>query len=69
MIRPEVKGIYEIELCSGEHVSWQYLGPDSITGIWWRDMESGREFNETSLMYSWRIVLRQDDPSAGKEKA
>ena len=71
MINSEENGIYEVELCSGERVFWQFLGPDSFTGIWWRDVETGREFNETSLIYAWRIVLRQDDSSAGniKEKA
>jgi len=58
---PESNGIYEIELCSGERLRWQYLGPDSVTGIWWRNLETGREFNEASLMYAWRIISKHDD--------
>lgn len=64
MIRPETNEIYEIELCSGERLRWQYLGSDSFTGIWWRNLETGREFNEANLMYSWSIVSKLDDLSA-----
>lgn len=60
MIKPELNQVYEIELCSGERLRWVYLGPDSHAGIWWKDVETGREFNEASLMYSWRIVLEHD---------
>lgn len=60
MIKPESNGIYEIELCSGERRRWRYLGPDCNTGIWWKDVETGREFNEASLMYSWQIVVKHD---------
>ena len=54
--RLESKRIYEIELCSGERVRWQYLGPDSSSAIWWRDLETGIEFNEASRMYAWRVI-------------
>jgi hypothetical protein len=50
--------IYLIELCSGEQVCWRYLGPDSGARIWWQDVETGRRFEETSLMYAWHIVER-----------
>ena len=52
----QTKAIYEVELCSGERCRWQYLGADENGAIWWRDDASGREFNEGSLMYAWKIV-------------
>ena len=63
VIKPIPDSIYLIELCSGEQRHWRYLGPDSRSTIWWRDEESGREFNETSLMYAWRIVAIDASPS------
>lgn len=68
MIKPESNGVYEIELCSGERPCWQYLGPDCDAGIWWKDVETGREFNEASLMYSWRIVEKHDQLSTNSTK-
>lgn len=59
----EPDDIYEIELCSGEHRRWRYLGPDSLASSWWRDEETGSEFNEASLMYAWRIVRRHENPA------
>ena len=56
MKKPTLNGIYLIELCSGERRRWQYRGPDERAQIWWRDMETGREFAETSMMYTWWIV-------------
>jgi len=54
---PPVAGkVYRIELCSGEERQWRCLGGDARGGTWWRDLESGSEFNETALMYAWRIV-------------
>ena len=64
MIEPAANGVYEIELCSGEHRRWRYLGPDSHASVWWRDLETGHEFNEASLMYAWRIILKQEEPAA-----
>ena len=52
----QIGEIYEIELCSGERRRWQFLGPDGRTQIWWRDIESGLEFSEASLMYAWHIA-------------
>ena len=52
----ELNGMYEIVLCSGERVRWQYLGPDSRSAVWWRDLETGSEFNEASRMYAWRVI-------------
>jgi hypothetical protein len=51
--------IYLVQLCSGEQRRWQYLGQDFLTRSVWRDMETGREFNEASLMYVWEIVGRE----------
>jgi len=58
MIAPETDAVYLIELCSGEQRRWRYLGPDARGAIWWRDLETGREFSESSLMYAWSIVER-----------
>jgi hypothetical protein len=51
--------IYAIELCSGERCRWQYLGAEREV-VRWRDLESGREFDEASLMYAWKIVGSED---------
>ncbi len=58
---PKPGGIYVIELCSGEFRRWHYLGPGGQSLAWWRDIETGLEFNENSVMYAWRIV-RQEYP-------
>lgn len=58
MIEPQANAIYEVELCSGERRHWRYLGPDAHAVVWWQDVESGREFNESGLMYAWRIVAQ-----------
>ena len=50
------RNIYRIQLCSGEIRRWQYLGVDEQERAWWRDMENGDEFAETSLMYAWQII-------------
>ncbi len=60
MLTPVPDAIYLIELCSGECRRWRYRGPDARSQIWWRDLETGREFNETSVMYSWSIVGKED---------
>lgn len=59
-IEPLAGTTYLIELCSGELRRWRYLGPDARSQIWWRDVESGREFTESSVMYAWQIVRKQD---------
>ena len=56
MLQPQIKRIYQIELCSGEIRRWQYLGPLAGAQIWWRDVDSGLEFNEAGLMYAWHIL-------------
>ncbi len=61
MTEPLAGGTYIIELCRGEQHRWRYLGPDARAQIWWRDVESGREFTESSVMYAWQIVRKQDD--------
>lgn len=53
--------IFRIELCSGEIRRWKYLGPDARSVTWWRDVDSGLEFNESSLMYAWRVIDEIDD--------
>ncbi|MBS1228360.1 MAG: domain S-box [Proteobacteria bacterium] len=62
MVEAEPDAIYEIELCNGERRRWRYCGAVSQSQIWWRDMETGREFNETSVMYAWTII-RKEEPS------
>lgn len=62
MITPIAGSTYLIELCSGEQRRWRYLGPDSREMLWWSDQESGREFNEASLMYAWRILSVDKPP-------
>lgn len=58
--------IYRIALCSGELRRWRYLGPDTRSQVWWRDTETGLEFNESSLMYAWQIIPDEGDvPPAG----
>jgi len=49
---------YVIELCSGEQRLWRYRGPDGRGAICWQDVETEREFTETSLMYAWKIIAR-----------
>jgi hypothetical protein len=61
MTGPELNRLYEIELCSGERRFWIYLGADEGAAVWWRDCDTGREFNESSLMYSWRIVMQHEE--------
>ncbi len=56
--------VYNIELCSGEIRRWRYLGPDASEQVWWRDMETGLEFNESSLMYAWQIQPEGEAPPA-----
>ena len=60
-IEPLAGTTYLIELCSGELRHWRYLGPDARSQIWWRDVESGLEFSESSLMYAWQIVRREGE--------
>jgi hypothetical protein len=55
-LEPKLGEIYVIELCSGERRRWRYLGVSEQSPGWWRDMETGLEFSETSLMYAWRII-------------
>ena len=59
------RGIYLIELCSGERQRWQYLGTSVHGEALWFDLERGREFGEGSQMYAWQIVA-QENPDAKK---
>jgi hypothetical protein len=56
MDAPRAGGRYVVELCSGERRCWRCLGTDARGLVWWRDEESGAEFNEGSLMYAWQLV-------------
>ncbi len=61
MIEPQPDAIYLVELCSGERRHWRCLAarPGEVAR-WWRDLDSGREFAESGLMYAWRILARAD---------
>ncbi len=62
MIQPKPNAIYRIELCSGEIRRWRCLPPrPGEASTWWRDLASGREFSEASLMYAWRILSGADE--------
>ncbi|NTV71405.1 MAG: hypothetical protein HGA71_14820 [Azonexaceae bacterium] len=62
MKTPEPNVVYAIELCSGERRRWRYLA-QSFDGEnrWWRDEESGIEFNEANLMYAWQVLHQDED--------
>ncbi|WP_332670417.1 hypothetical protein [Aromatoleum sp.] len=51
--------VYIVELCSGEHRRWRFLGPDARGTVCWRDEETGRVFSEASVMYVWTIVAEE----------
>lgn len=53
-----INAIYVVELCSGEQKRWKYLGQDSRRLVWWLDLESKQEFNESALMYAWVVKER-----------
>lgn len=55
--------VYVIELCSGECRRWQYIGEAGNEQIVWIDVDTGREFNESSLMYAWSIIGRESEKS------
>lgn len=50
--------VYLVELCSGEQCHWQYLGSVGAENPRWWDVETAREFGETSVLYAWKIVRR-----------
>lgn len=64
MVDLTVNAVYSIELCSGELRQWQYLGLDSRRLVWWKDVETKQEFNESSLMYAWSIKGPVEDGRA-----
>ena len=64
MTEPILNNEYRIALCSGEIRRWRYLGQDELSQVWWLDVETGLEFNESSLMYAWQIVAEEGDLSA-----
>ena len=53
-----INAVYLVELCSGEQKRWKYLGQDSRRLVWWLDLESKQEFNESALMYAWVVKER-----------
>jgi len=55
MSTPRPQQVYVIELCSGERRRWRFQGSDAQGNLWWQDVESSKEFSESSLMYAWRI--------------
>jgi len=56
-VTPPVAGrVYRVALCSGELRRWRCLGTDARGAMWWRDEESGSEFNEGALMYAWHLI-------------
>lgn len=59
IIEPLASATYVIELCSGELRRWRCLGPDARSLTWWRDVETGQEFCESSLMYAWQIIRKE----------
>jgi hypothetical protein len=63
MITPEFNAVYVVELCSGEQRRWRYRGVDGRGVGWWQDMETGVEFSDTSLLYVWQL-LRKEEPAA-----
>lgn len=66
---PAANMTYRVELCSGEIRRWRRLPPrPGETATWWRDLESGREFNEASLLYAWRILSAEDDAPSDQSR-
>lgn len=61
MIALDINTVYTVELCSGELRQWKYLGQDSRRLVWWMDLETRQEFNESSLMYAWSVKERGGD--------
>ena len=61
MIAFDINTIYSVELCSGELRQWKYLGQDSRRLVWWMDLETRQEFNESSLMYAWSVKEKGGD--------
>jgi hypothetical protein len=61
MIALDINAVYTVELCGGELRQWKYLGQDSRRLVWWMDLETRQEFNESSLMYAWSVKERGGD--------
>lgn len=57
----EPLSIYRIKLCSGEQRRWQFLRMDGLSRSIWRDLDTGLEFNETSLLYVWEVVGKDSE--------
>lgn len=57
----ESLSIYRIKLCSGEIRRWQFLRMDGLSRSVWRDIDTGLEFNETSLLYVWEVVGKDSE--------
>lgn len=63
MIVPALGEVYLVELCSGEQRHWRYLGPDAHLNTWWCDLETGREFIESNVMYAFQIFGADEPPA------
>ena len=57
--------VYHIELCSGEQVPLALPRGWERAGAWWRDEETGLEFNEGGLLYAWHVVAAEDAAPPG----
>ncbi|MBL8436791.1 MAG: hypothetical protein JNM61_01195 [Zoogloeaceae bacterium] len=60
---------YLVELCSGELRRWRFLGADERGSVSWLDMETGRVFSESQVMYAWHVVDRADGDQGSSEEA
>ncbi len=60
--------VYLVRLCSGEERHWCYEGSDARDTAWWRDVETGISFSESSLLYVWEIV-REEGKDGGRPAA
>jgi hypothetical protein len=56
LISLEINKTYDIELCSGEIRYWRYLGVGLRDETWWMDTVTGRVFNESGIMYAWKLL-------------
>ena len=65
MDAPRPGRTYDIELCSGEHRRWRYLGRIGNGEPGWCDIETGQAFSESGLMYAWKIIAEVAAQTSG----
>ncbi|MBL8447443.1 MAG: hypothetical protein JNJ44_08550 [Zoogloeaceae bacterium] len=58
---------YLVTLCSGELRRWRHLGVDERGIVSWLDLETGRVFLETQVMYAWHVVAPVGDDQGPSE--